>query len=299
MFYLQKVKIYLATSNHGEPEVIGRLEHRLRQQGCCVELVSDCSGNMDCAADTERAGVDISSGREKVLWITDSAVAAGRLTAQGCAVLVFLHESNRQEDFSACRYACESLEELDMPYLDRVYRRLRGLPWDILTTERCLIRETTVDDVEEFYRIYEEPAITRYMEPLYENPEEERAYARDYINQVYAFYDFGIWTVVEKSTGRVIGRAGICYREGFEDPELGFVIAADRQGQGFATEVCSAILSYVAQEHGFQRILALVQPDNTASRRVCSKLGMSIEGQVALKGVEYDIWAKNNRYDIF
>jgi RimJ/RimL family protein N-acetyltransferase len=289
MFYLQKVKIYLVTSNHGELEVIGQLVRRLRQQGCCVELVSDCS------VETERAGVDISSGREKVLWITDSAVVAGRLAAQGCAVLAFLHESNRQEDFSVCRYACESLEELDMPYLDRVYRRLRGLPWDILETERCLIRETTVEDVEDFYRIYEEPAITRYMEPLYENPEEERAYARDYINQVYAFYDFGIWTVVEKTTGRVIGRAGICYREGFEDPELGFVIAADRQGQGFATEVCRAILSYVAQEHGFHRILAFVQPDNIASRHVCSKLGMSIEGRVDLKGVEYDIWVKNGR----
>jgi RimJ/RimL family protein N-acetyltransferase len=81
------------------------------------------------------------------------------------------------------------------------------------------------------------------MEPLYEEVDEERAYARDYIEKVYAFYDFGIWTVVEKTSGEVIGRAGICYREGYEDPELGFMIGVPWQGKGLATEVCRAVLA--------------------------------------------------------
>lgn len=230
---------------------------------------------------------------EGTLYITDSSVIAESLVEKGCAVLVCLHEENRQENFSFCKYAYEGQpggELPDMEFLEHVYRRCRGLPWDILQTERCLVRETTVEDVEVFYKIYSEPSITKYMEPLYEDPEQERAYAENYITQVYAFYGFGIWTVEEKSSGEVIGRAGICFREGYEDPELGFVIAADRQGRGLATEVCGAILRYGSEELGFERILAFVQPGNTASRRVCEKLGMKMSKQVTLQGQEYELF---------
>lgn len=225
-----------------------------------------------------------------ILHITDSSVTAKRLKEQGEAVLVFLHPGNRDEDFHFCRYACEDMKEPDEEYLDKVYRREKGLPVDILETERCLVRETTVADVDAFYEIYKEPAITRYMEPLYEEVDEERAYARDYIEKVYAFYDFGIWTVVEKTSGEVIGRAGICYREGYEDPELGFVIGVPWQGRGLATEVCRAVLAYADRELGFERVLAFVQPDNMASRRVCRKLGMHEETRVCVQGQDYVLY---------
>lgn len=237
---------------------------------------------------------------EGTLFVTDSSEAAEKLIAGGCAVLVCLHEGNRNEDFSFCRYACEgsldlmpqpdSLSGSGMDYLERVYRRYRGLPWDILETRRCLVRETTVEDVEDFYRIYADASVTKYMEPLYEDAERERAYARDYIDQVYAFYQFGMWTVTEKATGEVIGRAGICYRDGCELPELGFVIAPDRQGRGIATEVCGAILRYGYEEHGFGRILAFVRPGNAASCRVCDKLGMKRMETIVLQGQEYMVY---------
>lgn len=233
--------------------------------------------------------VDSAEDADATLWITDSARVAETLTREGKAVLIWLHEQNRNQDFGAYRYACDNPAQLDMDYLEGVYRRFRNIPWEILETERCLIRETTVEDVEEFYRIYENPTITEFMESLYEDPEEERAYARDYIDKVYSFYGFGIWTVVEKNTGQVIGRAGICYREGYDDPEIGFVIEADRQRRGYATEVCRAILKYGQEELGFERLLAFVQPKNQASMRVCDKLGMENVGQVVIKGEVYEI----------
>lgn len=225
-----------------------------------------------------------------ILHITDNSVMARQFKAQGEAVLVFLHAGNREEDFGFCRYACEDPEDLDEAYLDRIYRREKGLPLSILETERCLVRETTVPDVDVFYEIYAEPGITRYMEPLYADPEEERAYARDYIEKVYAFYGFGIWTVLEKESGAVIGRAGICYREGYEDPELGFLIGEPWQGKGLATEVCRAVLAYADRELGFKRVLAFVQPDNAASRRVCGKIGMHEEAQVCVQGQDYALY---------
>ena len=204
-----------------------------------LKRVITCSENGECK---EVGAVDNAGSDDATLWITDSSVMGRKLLAEGKAVLIWLHEGNRSQDFSAFRYACDNPADLDMDYLEGVYRRFKGLPWEILTTEHCVVRETTVEDVEDFYRIYSDPSITQYMESLYEDPEEERAYARDYIDKVYSFYGFGIWTVLAKKDGdlseepaaRIIGRAGLCYREGYEDPEIGFVIASDQQGKGLA-----------------------------------------------------------------
>lgn len=225
-----------------------------------------------------------------MVHVTDDSRLARQLTERGEAVLVYLHEQNRQQDFSFCRFACESVEDLEEDYLDKVYRRYHRLPVEILQTEHCIVRETTVEDVECFYQIYAEPGITEYMEPLFENPEDERLYAQTYIDQVYAFYDFGIWTVLDKESGEVIGRAGICYREGVEDPEIGFMIAGHRQGKGLATEVCRAILQYAEEVLCFQRVLAFVMPGNQVSVRVCEKLGMVKQGQS--EDGKYDVYVK-------
>ncbi len=171
--------------------------------------------------------------KEDILYITDSGQEYRALRQNGWYVLPYRHEKNQETDFTGAMYVLERVEEADYGTLDMAYRRLAGLPWEILTTGRCVIRETTVEDVEAFYQIYAEEAITEYMEDLFEDSAEEIAYTRDYIEKVYAFYGYGLWTVLEKESGQVIGRAGITWREGFGLPELGFVIqGGDPEGTG-------------------------------------------------------------------
>ena len=156
-------------------------------------------------------------------------------------------------------------------------RRLAGLPWKIIETDRCLIRETTVEDVDAFWEIYREPSITRYTDHLYPEIEQEKNYVREYIEKVYTYYEYGVWTIVEKSSGLVIGRAGFSARPGYEDPELGFVIGVPWQGKGYAYEVCSAILDYGWEQLGFEEVQALVDPGNQTSLSLCKKLGFEME----------------------
>ena len=131
-----------------------------------------------------------------------------------------------------------------------------------------------MEDVDSFLSIYSDPAITRYTEALYPR-EEEIAYTRDYIRNMYEFYGFGIWTVIERSTGVIIGRAGLTMREGYEDPELGYVIGTPWQNLGYATEALRAILTYAKEELCLDTIRALVKPDNKKSRHLLEKLGFS------------------------
>ncbi|WP_300801128.1 GNAT family N-acetyltransferase [uncultured Acetatifactor sp.] len=212
-------------------------------------------------------------GQRGVLYLTDDAGTARGLREAGEAVLIYLHPGNRDQDFSGFLFAVEDPEDLEPEYIERAYRRLKGLPWNILRTARCLIRETVPEDVESFYQIYSHPAITEYMEGLYPEVEEERQYVRDYIEKVYTFFGFGVWTVVERESGAVIGRAGFSYREGFDEPELGFIIGVPWQRRGYAEEVCRAVLAYGWSALEFRQVQALVEPENIPSVRLCEKLG--------------------------
>lgn len=226
-------------------------------------------------------------GKEAELYVTDHRETGEKLRLQGEAVLIYLHPGNREEDFSGFLFAVEDPEDLEPEYVERVYRRIKGMPWNILRTGRCLIRETVPADVEDFYRIYSHPSVTRYMEDLYSDMEEEKQYIRDYIDKVYAFYGFGIWTVTEREGGTVIGRAGLSYREGYEDPELGFVIGVPWQRKGYGEEVCRAVLDYGWKALDFTRVQALVEKENLISLKLCGKLGFYQEEEVTLGGRDY------------
>ena len=99
----------------------------------------------------------------------------------------------------------EGFEEVDMIFLQRVYERHFNIPWTILETKRCIVRELELSDMDDLFSMYAEPGMTDYMEGLYEY-EEELEYQKAYIENMYRFYGYGMWLVFEKKTGTLIGR---------------------------------------------------------------------------------------------
>ncbi len=230
--------------------------------------------------------------REGCLYIADSPEIFETLRVKGCYAAALIHDGNSSAAFQGNCYILQGLDGLEYAYLEDVYRRLAGQPWDILETERLKVRESMVEDVEQFYRIYRDPSITYYMENLFEQPDMEKAYIKNYIRQVYGFYGYGLWTVLLKETGRVIGRAGLSVRDGYELPELGFVIEVSQQKKGYAYEVCRAILDYTKRELQFDAVQALVKEENKASACLLNKLGFTYQKKVYEEGTDYLLYTK-------
>lgn len=227
-----------------------------------------------------------------LLIVSDSPKTVKELASAGFYVIGFYHEKNGNEMFEGVPYAVSDVEELTDRSYEEVYRRLAGIPWDILETERLYVRESMVEDVEDFYCIYGEPSITDYVEELFENPDEERAYMEDYISHMYGFYGFGMWTVIEKSGNEIIGRAGLDVREGYELPELGFVIKKSYQRKGYAEEACRAILTHAKEVLLFDKVQALVEEANAASVSLLVKLGFAYQREVLERGKTYQLMIK-------
>lgn len=230
---------------------------------------------------------------ENTIYITDTPAHFDMFKLWGYHAVALIHDYNKDASFRNVSYLIDGLEGLEYNYLDKVYRRMAGIPWDILETERLYVRESTVKDVDDFYRIYKEPSITYYMENLFEEPDMERMYMKNYIRRVYGFYEYGMWTVILKKTGHIIGRAGLSVRDGYDLPELGFVIEVEHQGQGYATEVCSAILAYAKEELQMEGVQALVCAENKASIALLKNLGFFYKENVTEGGQDYQLWIKD------
>lgn len=99
----------------------------------------------------------------------------------------------------------------------------------------------------------------------------------------------GVFAVVEKETGMMIGCAGISpTRKG--SVEIGYWITPSRWNLGYCTEVVKTLIVFAREEMGMHRICAFHFPDNPASGRVLEKAGMTREG--VLKGFLF----KNGEY---
>lgn len=239
----------------------------------------------------------------KKLYITDDPVLLRELLSQSKHAIPAYNDDNISLEWPHTDYAVSDIDELlevncdrdnivegidFIPdYLKKIHERLEGLPWHILDTEHLSIREMTVSDVDTFYMIYDDEEVTKYVEPLFSNPLDEKIYTQNYIRDIYGYYGYGLWTVLDRKTGNIIGRAGISNRDGFDIPELGFVIAKDYRGHGLGYEVCRGILEYARNELDFDRIQALVLPNNEISINLLTKLNFSNTG---LYHEEYQIF---------
>lgn len=188
----------------------------------------------------------------------------------------------------------ESFEDVDLEYLERIRRRHHGIPWVIAQTKRCILREICMEDMQALFDLYAEPGMTDYIEPLYPW-EQELEYEKSYIEHMYRLYEYGMWVVIEKDTGKLIGRAGLEHREYPKEErleetdkdmelEMGYAIGTAYQRKGYATEVCRAIIAYAGQNLDYPRINCLIEKENTASIRFIESIGFTFVGESKAAG---------------
>jgi RimJ/RimL family protein N-acetyltransferase len=111
----------------------------------------------------------------------------------------------------------------------------------------------------------------------------ESTMVSDRVLRHWTDYHFGLWAVIEKEAGRMVGFAGICHPLWFpayaKGVEVGWRLRADAWGHGYATEAGREALR-VGFERGLQEIVAFVHPDNHRSAAVTERLGMKREDRV-------------------
>jgi ribosomal-protein-alanine N-acetyltransferase len=142
-------------------------------------------------------------------------------------------------------------------------------------TDRLLLRQFTMGDLDELLPIFGDPEVVKYLGSGKPAKREETEHALYTIIKHWEQHGFGRWAVIFKRTRELIGYGGL--RSFHGTPELVYLLAKRYWGIGLATEIAKASLKYGFDEQHFERIMALASLANTASHRVLEKVGMSFE----------------------
>ena len=156
----------------------------------------------------------------------------------------------------------------------------------IVETERLILRPWSVDDADFVLDLYSRWEVQRFLgrAPAVMR---DRAEALARI-EAWSHLDsepHGIWAVQEKESGNLTGTlllksipASGPVPEPSGDTEIGWHFHPDYWGRGYATEAAAAVLTY-GLDRGLPLVVAVTNPENTASKRVCERIGLRYQGQ--------------------
>jgi RimJ/RimL family protein N-acetyltransferase len=146
-----------------------------------------------------------------------------------------------------------------------------------LVTDRLSLRDWRDEDREPFAALNADPRVMEhYPAPL------TRAHSDAFIDRSKAHIaerDWGLWAIERKVDGRLIGSAGF-WEIPWEAPftpavEVGWRLAFDTWGNGYATEAGAASIADGSERLGLEEIVSMTVPGNTRSRRVMERLGLT------------------------
>ena len=149
-----------------------------------------------------------------------------------------------------------------------------------LDTPRLLLRLPETSDAEPFMEIlWDAEAVEKKQVTLTEAPGDidlarrNTASLRDH----WTSRGYGLWTVVEKANGQIIGCVGLQHWPGWPAVELAWAIHRSRWGHGFATEAARAALEWAWTTTTIDHIVSLINADDARSMRVATKVGERFE----------------------
>lgn len=157
-------------------------------------------------------------------------------------------------------------------------------------TERLLARQPTPDDRATYHAHFTHPQVEQWLRPSPLPPFDAKTIDELILGDCTHWVDhsFGPWVLIDKETGEFAGRGGLAWTavEGIAEVELPWSIEPHLHNRGLATEAATAAIAW-ARDLGFDQVVALTLPTNTASQRVAEKAGFEQDGECTHAGLPH------------
>ncbi len=159
----------------------------------------------------------------------------------------------------------------------------------VIETERLVLRGWRESDFEEHAAMCADPEAQRFLGGPLDRGASWRSMAQHAGH--WTLRGYGNWALERRSDGRLIGRAGLWNPEGWFGVEVGWRLARDVWGQGYATEAARASVAWAWSSLDVARLISVVNPENVASMAVAERLGMRRGRLAAVAGTPVVIMA--------
>lgn len=149
----------------------------------------------------------------------------------------------------------------------------------ILETKRLYLREMTRDDFPLLCKHLQDAEVMYAWEHAYSDDEVWEGINKQF--ERYKEYGFGIWSVILKESGELIGQCGLSMQpcEDRELLEIGYIFQKKYWHKGYATEAAIACKEYAFDKLNVDEVFSLIRDTNVASQNVAKRNGMSVCGK--------------------
>lgn len=169
----------------------------------------------------------------------------------------------------------------------------------ILETDRLILRRLVPADLDALYALYRDPEMRRYFPPEGASAdrtltlEETREELEWFLNGHPRHPELGLWATILKETGAFLGRCGLLpwSIEGQDEVEIAYMIDKAYWGQGLGSEAARGIRDYAFNQLGLTRLVCFIDPENSASQKVATKTGMTIERELVDENGPFHIYS--------
>lgn len=162
-----------------------------------------------------------------------------------------------------------------------------------ITTARLELRPMRAEDAMPLLGVFGDPVVMRAFDRGPFTPGEMTAWvARNLEHQDR--YGFGLFTIVLRETGEVIGDSGLERTEldgVISETELGYDLRSDHWGRGLATEAAGAVKGHGLETLRMPRLISIVRTGNHRSARVAERIGMSLERELRRGETTYSLYS--------
>jgi len=144
-----------------------------------------------------------------------------------------------------------------------------------LETSHLVLRKLTINDAEALFKTVGDPEVMQFWAP---GPDQTFFHTLERINAINTHWDkhgFGDWAIIEKQQKQLIGFCGLHYLEGMSEVNVGYALEKAKWKLGFGTELLNALLNFGFDILGLKEIVAVIDPQNTASLKLIQKCGLS------------------------
>lgn len=139
----------------------------------------------------------------------------------------------------------------------------------VLTSARLRLRAPALEDFDLWARIFCGPAGVQLGGPF----DRDEAFGEFAATAgLWLLRGHGLWTITARDSGATLGFALIGFEPGDQEPELGWLLAPEAEGQGFATEAARLVLDH-ARALGMAPLISYIDADNARSAALARRLG--------------------------
>lgn len=212
---------------------------------------------------------------KECIVIEDSMHGVNASYAAGIPCIGYVNPNSGKQNLKKASFLVEGFEEIDYEYLLSIYNMAAGLPKIIINSNRLYIRELSLDDFETLYSIYQKDEIKKFVDNISDSKEEEFQKLVAYIQNIYRYYNYGLWGVYLNHNNKLIGKCGIELKVNHEitEYEIGFFLDPTYWGNGYASEFVKAVIDYSFQKLNISNIVAYIDSKNNPSQRLVEHIG--------------------------